>query len=238
MLRPEPPAPRLLYVEDDANLRFVTADNLAERGYAVTGCADAAAGLAAFQTQPFDLCLLDVMLPGPLDGFGLAQRIRAGNAQVPILFLSAKALKEDRVAGLRLGADDYITKPFSLEELDLRIRVFLRRRGGPAAGAPAGPVPLGCYWFSLPNLTLRGPAGAVQLTHKEAQLLALFAQHPNQVLRRGDILRQLWGDDDYFLGRSLDVFVSRLRKHLRHDPGLALRNVPRVGFCLQVAAAP
>ncbi|UYZ62053.1 response regulator transcription factor [Hymenobacter weizhouensis] len=234
---PEPqPAARLLYAEDDVNLGFITCDLLTGRGYHVTHCPDGAAALAAFDQGMFDLCLLDVMLPGA-DGFAVAQHIRRRNAHVPILFLSAKSLKEDRIAGLQTGADDYITKPFSFEELVLRIEVFLKRRtvGGPARPAE---VRLGQYRFNADNLTLTGPAGAAVLTQKEAQLLALFSQRPGQVLRREDILQTLWGSDDYFLGRSLDVFISRLRKHLRHDPALQLRNVPRVGFVLNVAAAP
>ena len=221
---------RILYAEDDPNLAFVTQDNLARRGYHLTHCADGAGALAAFRQAPFDLCLLDVLLPG-LDGFALARAIRELNPQVPILFLSARALGEDRITGLRTGADDYITKPFSLEELVLRMEVFLKRT---ATAAPRLPS-LGSFTLDVPNLTLHHATGAVRLTQKEAQLLALFAQHPGQVLRREDILRQLWGDDDYFLGRSLDVFVSRLRKHLRPDASAQLRNVNRVGFVLEVA---
>ncbi|MGI4875342.1 MAG: response regulator transcription factor [Janthinobacterium lividum] len=218
---------RILYAEDDANLGFVTRDNLERRGYHLTHCTDGAAALALFRQQPFDLCLLDVMLPG-LDGLSLARAIRELNPQVPILFLSARALGDDRIAGLRTGADDYITKPFSLEEVVLRMEVFLKR-------TTASPT-LGTYRFDLPNLTLTHPSGNTRLTQKEGQLLALFVQHPGQLLRREDILRQLWGSDDYFLGRSLDVFVSRLRKHLRHDARVQLRNVNRVGFVLEISA--
>jgi DNA-binding response OmpR family regulator len=228
---PEASPARILYAEDDPNLGFVTRDNLERRGYHLTHCADGAVALATFEQQPFDLCLLDVMLPG-LDGLALARRIRALSPQVPILFLSARALGEDRITGLRTGADDYITKPFSLEELVLRMEVFLKRTAGPAPLPPA----LGSFAFDLPNLTLRHAAGTTRLTQKEGQLLNLFVQRPGQLLRREEILRQLWGDDDYFLGRSLDVFISRLRKHLRHDARVQLRNVNRVGFVLEVSA--
>jgi DNA-binding response OmpR family regulator len=226
-------AARILYAEDDPNLGFVTRDNLERRGYQLTHCVDGAEALAAFRRQPFDLCLLDVMLPG-LDGFALARCIRELNPQVPILFLSARALGEDRITGLRTGADDYITKPFSLEELTLRMEVFLKRAAGPLPAASPAPA-LGSYTFDPANLTLSHAAGTVRLTQKEGQLLALFARHPGQLLKREEILRQLWGDDDYFLGRSLDVFISRLRKHLRHDARLQLRNVNRVGFVLEVS---
>ncbi|GAA4360815.1 response regulator transcription factor [Hymenobacter saemangeumensis] len=235
---PAPDAPprlaRILYAEDDANLGFVTRDNLERRGYQLTHCLDGAEALAAFQGGEFDLCLLDVMLPG-LDGFALARRIRELNAQVPILFLSARALGEDRITGLRTGADDYITKPFSLEELVLRMEVFLKRATVTAPASPAAHR-LGSYTFNAANLTLSHASGSVRLTQKEGQLLTLFAQRPGQLLRREDILRQLWGTDDYFMGRSLDVFISRLRKHLRHDARLQLRNVNRVGFVLEVGA--
>ena len=234
MLPPTPKAPaRILYAEDDPNLGFVTRDNLERRGYFLTHCPDGAEALAAFRREPFDLCLLDVMLPG-LDGLALAHCIRKLNPHVPILFLSARALGEDRIAGLRTGADDYITKPFSLEELVLRMEVFLKRAAGPppAAAPPTGT--LGSFAFDPHNLTLRHAAGTARLTQKEGQLLALFAQRPGQLLKREDILRQLWGDDDYFMGRSLDVFISRLRKHLRPDARVQLRNVNRVGFVLEV----
>ena len=235
MLSPAPRAPaRILYAEDDPNLGFVTRDNLERRGYLLTHCSDGADALAAFRREPFDLCLLDVMLPG-LDGLALAHRIRELNPHVPILFLSARALGEDRIAGLRTGADDYITKPFSLEELVLRMEVFLKRAAvATPATAPLG-GPLGSFAFDPTNLTLRHVAGTTRLTQKEGQLLALFAQRPGQLLKREDILRQLWGDDDYFMGRSLDVFISRLRKHLRHDARVQLRNVNRVGFVLEVS---
>jgi len=231
------PQPHILYVEDDANLSFVTLDNLELRGYRVTHCADGAAAVTTFTAQPtaFDLCLLDVMLP-QLDGFGLARHIRARNPHVPILFLSAKSLNEDRIIGFQTGADDYITKPFSMEELVLRIEVFLRRR---AVEAPARPVHrLGSYQFYPHDFRLLGPEGETRLTQKEGQLLAFFAQHLNQVLRREDILQALWGDDDYFLGRSLDVFVSRLRKYLHHDPALQLQTIHRVGFILRTEIEP
>jgi DNA-binding response OmpR family regulator len=233
-LAPKAPA-RILYAEDDPNLGFVTRDNLERRGYFLVHCPDGTAALEAFRHESFDLCLLDVMLPG-LDGFALARCIRELNSQVPILFLSARSLGEDRIAGLRTGADDYITKPFSLEELVLRMEVFLKRAAGatPASSTLLGTT-LGSFILDPHNLTLNHAAGTARLTQKEGQLLALFAQRPGQLLKREDILRQLWGDDDYFMGRSLDVFISRLRKLLRHDTRVQLRNVNRVGFVLEVS---
>ena len=228
----ESPRPRILYVEDDENLGFVTRDNLEMQGYQVTHCSDGNAAVVTFENQAFELCLLDVMLP-KLDGFALARHIRERNPHVPILFLSAKSLKEDRIAGFRTGADDYITKPFSIEELVLRIEVFLKRN---QVGSPPDPhrYALSQYDFDFTNLLLTSPAEQFRLTLKEGQLLRLFCLHPNQLLKREEILKALWGDDDYFTGRSLDVFVSRLRKYLRHDPRVGIENVHRVGFVMRV----
>ena len=182
----------------------------------------------AIQAQKFDLCILDVMLP-EVDGFTLAQEIRKRDLQVPILFLSAKSLKEDKIHGLRLGADDYITKPFSIEELLLKIEIFLHR----SKFAPQQNVTqfkVGEYDFDYKNLSLMLEGNAKRLTQKEAELLKFFIEHKNQVVKRSTILKQLWGEDDYFLGRSLDVFISRLRKYLREDPRLRIENIHGVGF--------
>ena len=225
-----PPAPHLLYVEDDESLGFVTRDNLALNGYHITHHRDGATALEAIRTQQFDLCVLDVMLPR-VDGFTLAEAIRAKDEAVPIIFLSAKSLKEDRLHGLKIGADDYLTKPFSIEELLLKIEIFLRRSSIHAPAAPTV-LPLGAFTFDHANLQLRHPDETRTLTQREADLLQYFAQHANRVLKRSDILLQVWGKDDYFLGRSLDVFISRLRKYLRPDPRLRIENIHGVGFKL------
>ncbi len=218
----------LLYVEDDASLGFVTRDNLERHGYRVTHCLDGTAALDVFRSQSFDLCVLDVMLPGT-DGFSLASEIRKSDLDIPILFLTAKSLEEDRIQGLRLGADDYIVKPFSIEELILKIEVFLRRRNI-LKPAPQDVYSLAGFTFDYPNLTLRRPDATISLTQREADLLRLFADQPNTVIKRADILRQLWGEDDYFLGRSLDVFISRLRKYLQSEETLRIENIHGVGF--------
>lgn len=222
----------LLYVEDDASLGFVTRDNLEIQGYTVTHCFDGMSALDAAKIGHFDLCVLDVMLP-EMDGFTLAQEIRRFNADIPIIFLTAKSLKEDKIKGLRIGADDYITKPFSIEELILKIEVFLRRRHI-AVPAPVAHYRLGCYEFDYPNLLLTCNGQAETLTQREADLLKFFLDQPNQVVKRSDILEKLWGEDDYFLGRSLDVFISRLRKYLRHDESLKIENIHGVGFRFKV----
>jgi two-component system, OmpR family, response regulator VicR len=224
----------LLYVEDDESLSFVTRDNLELQGYAITHCLDGRQALEQIQRETFDLYILDVMLP-EIDGFALAREIRKFDQETPILFLTAKSLKEDRLQGLRLGADDYITKPFSIEELILRIEVFLRRR---RVSQPRDYSlhKLGSLEFDYENLVLQGADGSQTLTQKEADLLKLFAENPNQVLKRSDILEKLWGEDDYFMGRSLDVFISRLRKYLRNETALKIENIHGVGFRLKVEA--
>ncbi|THH36432.1 response regulator transcription factor [Neolewinella litorea] len=229
---------RLLYVEDDESLGFVTRDNLELSGFEVVHLADgqqAAQRIAAGELD-FDLCLLDVMLPGT-DGFTLARLIRDQNRDVPILFLTAKSLKEDRLHGLRLGADDYITKPFSIEELILKIEVFLRRNRIRPASPSFDPDCLGDYRFDMDQLLLtHRPTGETRrLTQREAELLQLLSTNREKVLERGEILERIWGENDYFLGRSLDVFVSRLRKYLRQDPRLKIENIHGVGFTLTVA---
>lgn len=222
--------PHLLYVEDDASLGFVTKDNLEIQGFEVTHCLDGKSALDSAKSSQFDLCVLDVMLP-EMDGFTLAQEIRRFDSDIPIIFLSAKSLKEDKIKGLRIGADDYITKPFSIEELILKIEVFLRRKiVSNASKPPASHYRLGCYEFDYPNLTLSCNGSSETLTQREADLLKLFLDQPNQVVKRSDILEKLWGEDDYFLGRSLDVFISRLRKYLRHDESLKIENIHGVGF--------
>ncbi|SDK41622.1 DNA-binding response regulator, OmpR family, contains REC and winged-helix (wHTH) domain [Catalinimonas alkaloidigena] len=224
----------ILLVEDDASLGFLLEDHLDAQGYAVLRCEDGAAGQQAFQRGRFDLCVLDVMLP-KVDGFQLAETIRRTDPHVPILFLTARDQKEDRIRGFRLGADDYVTKPFSIEELDLRIRAILRRTKDQPADATE--YRFGQATFDYPNQVLRIADQRHQLTQREADLLRMLAQHPNQVVKREVILKALWQDEGYFVTRSMDVFISRLRKYLRPDPSLHIANVHGVGYKLEVASA-
>jgi two-component system response regulator VicR len=218
----------LFYVEDDESLSFVTRDNLELEGYQVTYCEDGQKAIDLIKTENFDLCILDVMLPG-VDGFTIAEEIRKRNKQVPILFLTAKSLKEDRIRGLRLGADDYITKPFSIEELILKIEIFLKR-SQIVVKEESHLFQIGDFTFDHKNLQLKNESIKRQLTQKEADLLKYFIENKNVVLKRSDILETLWGEDDYFLGRSLDVFISRLRKYLKEDETLKIENIHGVGF--------
>ena len=222
---------RLLYVEDDESLSFVTRDNLEMEGYDVTWCKDGKEAMQLIGQEKFDIYILDVMLP-EVDGFSLAEKIRSFDTQVPILFVTAKSLKEDRLHGLRLGADDYITKPFSIEELILKIEIFLKRR---LIIQPETPkvFSIGVFQFDHRNLQLSAPGHERRLTQKEADLLKFFLENKNQLVRRSTILETIWGQDDYFLGRSLDVFISRLRKYLKQEEKVKIENVHGIGFRFQ-----
>ncbi|WKZ65169.1 MAG: response regulator transcription factor [Flavobacteriales bacterium] len=227
----------ILLVEDDQNLGFVVQDALKRKGYTVHLVRDGKEGLKKFNEQPYDLCVLDVMLPGK-DGFSLAEDIRLVNAQVPIVFLTAKSQTEDRIAGFKAGGDDYLTKPFSHEELVLRVEAILRRTQGRTEEARTRErFEVGDYTFDHRNLMLSHPTEERKLTKKEADVLRLLCLHADQVLPRELVLNMVWGDDTYFLGRSLDVFISRLRKYLKLDPKVQIVNVHGVGFKLVVDRA-
>ncbi len=224
----------ILLVEDDQNLGFVIQDALKRKGYIVHLCRDGKEGLHKFNEQAYDLCVLDVMLPSK-DGFSLAEDIRTVNAMVPIVFLTAKSQTEDRIAGFKAGGDDYLTKPFSHEELILRIEAILRRTHGKADDPrDRDRFEIGTYTFDHRNLILSHPTEERKLTKKEAEVLRLLCMHQDQVLARELVLNMVWGDDTYFLGRSLDVFISRLRKYLKADPNVQIVNVHGVGFKLVV----
>jgi len=222
---------KILYVEDDPSLGFVTKDSLEEEGFEIFHYADGKEAWKVFKKEKFDLCLLDVMLP-ELDGFSLAEKIREQNPQIPIIFLSAKALQEDRIQGLKVGGDDYITKPFSIEELVLRIRVFLKRNLISEHQVTNDIFPCGEYEFCFSQLTLKHDEEIQKLTHREAEVLKFFLERKNQVIKREEILIAIWGRDDYFLGRSLDVFLTRIRKMLSKDHDIKLENIHGVGFKL------
>ncbi|HEX2617436.1 MAG TPA: response regulator transcription factor [Flavobacteriales bacterium] len=224
----------ILLVEDDTNLGFVVQDALKRKGYNVHLCRDGKEGLKYFNEHAYDLCVLDVMLPHK-DGFSLAEDIRLTDARIPIVFLTAKSQTDDRIAGFKAGGDDYLTKPFSHEELVLRIEAILRRTKGNDEGARSREVfEIGSYAFDHRNLMLKHPDEERKLTKKEADVLRLLCMHRDQVLPRELVLNMVWGDDTYFLGRSLDVFISRLRKYLKHDPRVQINNVHGVGFRFQV----
>lgn len=221
---------KILFVEDDTSLALVTKDSLELRNYEVIHCTNGQVALEQFQQQAFDLCLLDVMLP-QMDGFTLAEAIRQRNQQVPIIFLTAKSMQEDKIAGLKLGADDYITKPFSIEEVVLKIEVFLKRSRFVLSDTRQTKFSIGGYTFDFDDLHLQYHSEkARRLTQREAELLQLFCLNQDKILKREDILKKIWGDDDYFFGRSLDVFITRLRKYLKSDVTIKIENIHGVGF--------
>lgn len=228
------PKASILLVEDDMNLAFVTKDNLENKGYAVKHCSDGVTCFELFTKEPFDLCLLDVMLP-KLDGLSLAQMIREKDKHVPIIFITAKSMLEDKIAGFKVGGDDYISKPFSIDELLFKIEVFLKRSKvlGTSEQAPQH-YAIGKYAFDFANLTLVINGTESTLTLREAEVLRFLAMHQNKIVPRENLLKQIWGSDDYFLGRSLDVFISRLRKNLKDDSRVSIDNIHGVGFKLVV----
>lgn len=222
---------KILLVEDDKTLNFIIRDNLEEAGYEVKSTKDGEEGLKVFNESSYHLCLFDVMLP-KMDGFTLAKKVRELDQDIPILFLTAKAMTEDKINGLTLGGDDYITKPFSMEELLLRIKVFLKRSlpNEELQDDELRHCKIGLFDFYFDNLVLQNEGDKRTLTYKEAELLKYFCENSNSVLSRSDILKNVWGSDDYYLGRSLDVFISRLRKYLKDDPEIKIINLHGIGF--------
>ncbi len=229
------PHANILLIEDDPNLGFILQENLELQGYYVERCSDGEAGLQAFLQKKFDLCLIDVMLPKK-DGFSVARDIRKTSQELPIIFLTAKSLKEDRIAGFKIGGDDYITKPFSMEELALRIQAVLRRsKALPNEKNTASVFQIGDYTFNLEQQALLRGEESQKLTSKEAELLRLLCLHVNEVLEREVALKLIWGEDNYFNARSMDVFISKLRKYLSADERIEIRNVHGKGFRLVLA---
>lgn len=226
---------KILLVEDDQTLNFIIKDNLEQNGYVVTSAEDGESAIKFFKSEKFSLCLLDVMLPKK-DGFTLAKEIREIDDHVPIIFLTARSMTEDRIAGLTIGGDDYMTKPFSMEELLLKIRIFLKRSLNISEpGSDQNFYKVGRFNFYFDSLILDANGERKTLTYKEAELLRYFCDNPNKVLSRSDILIQVWGSDDYYLGRSLDVFISRLRKYLSSDENIKILNLHGIGFRFNAA---
>jgi DNA-binding response OmpR family regulator len=223
---------KILLVEDDPTLGYVIKDGLAHKGYEVTLCKDGEQGQQVFNQQLFDVCILDVMMPKK-DGFTLARDIRNKNVQVPILFVTAKTMLDDKMEGFRAGGDDYILKPFSMEELAMRIEVFLKRSQNNFHNESES-FQIGSIKFDAKNFKLVHSSGEKILTPKEAEVLKLLCSNKERVLKREEILNTVWGDDDYFMGRSLDVFISKLRKYLKEDPSVEIVNYHGVGFKLEV----
>ena len=228
--------PLILYVEDDDTLRFITTDNLEREQFRVISTVDGLEAWKLFREQNPDICVLDVNLP-KLDGFSLARQIRETDMNVPIIFVTAKSLKEDKLEGLLLGGDDYLVKPFSIEELILKIRIFLRRSKSVQEPVAQTMIGIGQYRFYPGKLILAGPGDEIKLTYREGELLHYFVKNPDVLLGREQILESVWGGNDYFAGRSLDVYISRLRKYLGADPNIRIENRHGIGFQFLIKAS-
>ena len=226
---------KILLAEDDSNLGFVIQDNLKSNGYYVSLCPNGEIALKTFANESFDLCILDVMMPKK-DGFTVAKTIRDVNKEIPIIFLTAKTMQADKIIGLTIGADDYITKPFDFEELMLRVESILRRTKllNPEE-ATIENYNVGTYHFDVKNQLLSHSKEEKKLTKKETRILTFLCEHLNDIAPRELILKSIWGNDDYFSGRSMDVFISKLRKYLSYDEKIQINNIHGVGFKLEVS---
>lgn len=225
---------KILLLEDDPNLGFILQENLELRGYQTRLCTNGVDGLAAFREGGFALCLVDVMMPKK-DGFSFARDLRQQDERTPVIFLTAKSMKEDRIEGFHAGADDYVTKPFSMEELVLRIQAVLRRtEAAPDKASEVSVFTIGSYGFDFHKQLLSHADGDQKLTGREAELLRLLCLHANKTLERETALKQIWGDDTYFNSRSMDVFISRLRSYLKRDQSIEIVNVHGKGYRLML----
>jgi DNA-binding response OmpR family regulator len=219
---------KILVAEDDLQLGFIIKDNLEEAGFEVINCPDGEAAWEHYQKSTPDLCILDVNMPYR-DGFSLAKKIRQKSDIVPVFFLTAKSLEEDKLKGFASGGDDYIIKPFSMKELLSRIQVFLRRNKMLVTESTKN-FTIGRFTFVPEELRLKNEKETIVLTQRESELLEFLCHHPNKVLKREEILSNVWGKNDFFLGRSMDVFMTRLRKLLATEPAVAIETIHGVGY--------
>ena len=225
---------QILIVEDDLSLGYLLQESLETEGYKVKLSRNGKTGWDHYQNGNYDLCILDVMMP-EMDGFSLAKKIKTQESKTPFLFLTAKDSKEDKLEGFRIGADDYITKPFDEEEFLCRINVVLRRNEKEESTASCStPVQIGDYLFDYSKQELNYKGEIKRITEKENEILKLLFEHQGQILKRADAVEIIYGKRDYFLGRSFDVFISRIRKLLSQDPRIEIENVFKVGFILHI----
>lgn len=223
---------KVLLAEDDRNLGNILRTYLEAKGYATKLFVNGQEASDAFSKEPFDFCIVDVMMPVK-DGFTLAKDIRKVDSQIPILFLTAKSLEEDKLKGFQSGGDDYLTKPFSMEELLARIEAILRRSSAKTTvGGNKGVLEIGSFIFDYNHQLLTKNGKEQKLTSKEAELLKLLGEHVNNVVDRSFALNRIWQNDSYFNARSMDVYVAKLRKYLKEDPSVELINVHGIGFKL------
>lgn len=219
---------KILLIEDDPTLAFVVKDSLQNKSYEVVHCSDGETGFQQFMKYNFDMVLLDVMLPKK-DGMAVAGQIRKKNETIPILMLTSKTMDDDKIAGFKSGADDYITKPFNMQELLLRIEVFMKRTRKKEDNNPTG-YKIGSLTFNYDNLILFNDSEKHQLTQREAELFRYLCLNANKVLKRDDILLNVWGKEDYFLGRSMDVFITKIRKYIKNQEDVELQTIHGIGF--------
>lgn len=225
---------RILLAEDDIDFGNILKQYLEISSYHVTWAKDGDEAFKVFSEGHFDICVFDVMMP-KLDGFTLAEKIVNTNPDIPFIFLTARKLKEDRIKGLKLGADDYIAKPFEADELVLRLKNILRRTEKTRQSLQSmNTISISGYVFNTQRLELSFKDYQKQLTQKEAELLVYLYNNQNKILKRQDILNAVWENDDFFSGRSMDVFISRLRKYLKHDPSISLKSIRNVGLEFRV----
>ena len=224
---------KILLAEDDINLGVLLVDYLKAEGFEIKLCTDGELALGAFHRNQFDLCLLDVMMP-KMDGFTLAKEIRLRDNKIPLIFITSKSLKQDKLKGYGLGADDYITKPFDEEELLWKIRAVIRRIPEIKGQNNFEMILIGKYTFDFHNQSLSINGISKRITEKECYILNYLSARRNKVIKREDLLKELWGENDYFFGRSLDVFITKIRKYLKEDPNLSIENVFGVGFVFNV----
>jgi two-component system, OmpR family, response regulator len=228
----EKPSIKILLAEDDPNLGTILKAYLEAKGFPTTLCVNGEDAYTTYLRESFNFCILDVMMPVK-DGFTVARDIRKVDKKIPILFLTAKAMQEDIIEGLTIGADDYLTKPFSMEELLLRINAIFRRTYSDKPGDSEKTFfHIGEYTFDYSRQILKIGDQEQKLTSKEAQLLKMLCDRTNEVLDRSEALNKIWLDDNYFNARSMDVYIAKLRKYLKDDPGVELLNVHGRGFKL------
>jgi DNA-binding response OmpR family regulator len=227
---------KILLVEDDINLGFLLVDFLESNGYEVKLYRDGEMGLKGFMANGFDFCILDLMLPKK-DGFTLLQEIKGIKKDIPVIILSARSLKDDKIKGFRLGIDDYITKPFDEEELLYRIKAILSRASLGSMEEPITLLEVGQYQFDLTTRMLKLGEKSQRLTHKECQILEILVKSARKTVKREEIMIAVWGESGYFTGRSLDVFISKLRSYLKDDPSIQITTIPTVGYIMEVRAS-
>lgn len=222
---------RILLAEDDSNLGVLLRDYLTAKKYVTTLCKNGLLALEAFSDNTFNLCIIDIMMP-EMDGLTLAKEIRLSNADIPIIFLTAKNQEQDVIEGFKSGADDYMTKPFSMEELLYRIEAILRRMSANTGSQNTDAFTLGKYTFDPLKQLLSIKGKTIKLTTKESELLELLCKHVNEILERNYALKSIWIDDNYFNARSMDVYITRLRKYLQEDPSVLILNIHGKGYKL------